>query len=379
MWRATRCESRQSARTFTPKTRSQPSSGNSSVGAPQITPALLTSTCRRPAVASAQSANASTSSGRARSAVRASARRPSARAAAATSSQAASRREATRRSAPASASPSARWRPSPRPPPVTSAVRPERSKSRGASRSGLAAEREPGAEVAAVARGRADRDVLRDAPQGVDHEAVDEPGDAALVRADLWPARGPASGQARVVDPELGAIRVLARHEVAGPGEEGRRLVVVAPELARGLRVGARRAAEALLEEREGRERVAAEVAHGDEVPRRRRHEIAQPQRQVPRHGLVEPALLGPAERAHGRDPLRVAQRVEPGRNPLRIDGRLRRERAELAARFDRFDRLGHADPPGLPGYRRASGFSAAPAPLDSSGHDSAAFRGNPG
>ena len=45
MWRATRCESSQRPRTFTAKTLSQASSGYSSVGAPQITPALFTSTC----------------------------------------------------------------------------------------------------------------------------------------------------------------------------------------------------------------------------------------------------------------------------------------------------------------------------------------------
>src|SRR5262249_1555507 len=125
----------------------------------------------------------------------------------------------------------------------------ERGRAQG---SRLAAEREPGAEVAAAARGRADRHVLRDAPQRVDHEPVDEAGEAAFVRPDLRPALGAAGGQPRVVDPHLGAVGVLAGDEVAGAGEARRRLVVVAPELAGGARGRAGRAAEALLGEREG-------------------------------------------------------------------------------------------------------------------------------
>ena len=70
-------------------------------------------------------------------------------------------------------------------------------------------EQEPAAEIAAVARGRADRDVLGDAAQPVHHEAVHE---ARGARPRCGAARGqPAGARGRhlaVVDQHLGPRRV---------------------------------------------------------------------------------------------------------------------------------------------------------------------------
>src|SRR5437016_2406232 len=88
---------------------------------------------------------------------------------------------------------------------------------------------------------RADEHVARHAAHVVHHVAEDEAREAAVVGRDLGPAGRPLGRDLAVVDG--GAARVVVHHEVAGAGEPGERLVVVAPEL-----VGAaRRTAEALL------------------------------------------------------------------------------------------------------------------------------------
>ncbi|OPY92159.1 MAG: hypothetical protein A4E73_01406 [Syntrophaceae bacterium PtaU1.Bin231] len=125
MTAATFCERIQTPRTLTLNIWSHRSIGNSSVGAPQLAPALLTRMSIRENSASTVRIMASISSGFPMSHATGRTRTPKFRR---ISSAAASRffilRDARTRSAPASASPSAMNFPIPRPPPVTSATFP---------------------------------------------------------------------------------------------------------------------------------------------------------------------------------------------------------------------------------------------------------------
>src|SRR2546422_648061 len=110
----------------------------------------------------------------------------------------------------------------------------------------LAAEHEVVPRLLPTPVRRADEYVARHAAHVVHHVAEHEAREAAIVGPDLGPVGRPLGRDLAVVDGgPAGAI--LVHHEVARAGEPGERLVVVAPELAR----PARRAAEALLEERE--------------------------------------------------------------------------------------------------------------------------------
>src|SRR5262245_21164746 len=108
-----------------------------------------------------------------------------------------------------------------------------------------AAEKEVVAGLLAAAMRGADEHVARDAAQVVDHPAVDEARQSAVVRADVRPRRGMIGRHLAVVDG--GAARVLVDDEVARPGEPRERLVIVSPELV----APPRGPTEALLEERE--------------------------------------------------------------------------------------------------------------------------------
>ena len=128
---------------------------------------------------------------------------------------------------------------------------------------------------------------------------------------------GGATAAARLRDAGLDVVMLeegalLVHHEVARAGEPGERLVVVAPELV----APARRATEALLEERERRQRVLA--VEDDLAQRRRvgRHEVGQGHgRRACRRG-VEPRLQArPGEGRDGRHPLPVREPVQEGRD----------------------------------------------------------------
>src|SRR6266849_9068800 len=124
-------------------------------------------------------------------------------------------------------------------------------------RSPLAAEHEVVARLLAAAVRGADEHVAGDAAHVVDHAAVDEARQSAVVGLHLGPA-GRVLGRDLAVIDGAAAAALLVHHEVARAGEPGERLVVVAPELV----APARRTAEALLEEREGGERVLAVEDH---------------------------------------------------------------------------------------------------------------------
>src|SRR5205823_12351520 len=115
----------------------------------------------------------------------------------------------------------------------------------------LPAEEEVVAARLAGAVRAADEDVGRDAAEVVDHVVVDEAREAAVVRPDLGPGGRMAGRHLAVVDRRTRVV--VVNDEVAGPGQPGEILMVVAPELAPSSR---RRPAEPLLEEREGGQRV---------------------------------------------------------------------------------------------------------------------------
>src|SRR5437870_8125094 len=117
-------------------------------------------------------------------------------------------------------------------------------------RSTVAAEHEVVPRLFPAPVRRADEHVARHAAHVVHHVAEDEAREAAVVGLDLGPAGRPLGRDLAVVDG--GAARIVVHDEVTRAGEPGERLVVVAPELV----APARWTAEALLEEREGRERV---------------------------------------------------------------------------------------------------------------------------
>src|SRR5436309_1853197 len=189
--------------------------------------------------------------------------------------------------------------------PMTRTVRPTSSATR------------PAAIPAPAAVGAADEDVGRDAPEVVDHVVVDEAGEAAVVRPDLGPGRWAAGRHLAVVDRR--AVAVVVDDEVPGPREPGERLVVVAPELA----APRRRPAEALLEEREGGERVLPLEDDLAERWRVGRHQVRQRHMRSIGHGYVKPCLEPRSpERADRLDPLGVREAVEEGADRAAI-GRL--------------------------------------------------------
>src|SRR5947207_2003901 len=95
------------------------------------------------------------------------------------------------------------------------------------SRQLLPAQHEVGTDRLAVARGRADGDVFRDASQGVDHEAVHDPTAPALVTDDRRPTRRRLRGHAAVIDIDfVGSARMRRDYEVARSGQWGDTLEV---------------------------------------------------------------------------------------------------------------------------------------------------------
>jgi len=140
-----------------------------------------------------------------------------------------------------------------------------------------------------------------------------------IVGADRRPTLRAFGRKFAVVDQHLGQRGVFARHEVAGSGEKRHRLKVEAVEETRPLRIGAARTAEALLEEREERKRVAAVVADRNEFRGSRRDEIDQSHAAESLRGLVQSSLLGPAKRAHRADAVRMGKpRARRGAVPPR-------------------------------------------------------------
>ena len=83
-----------------------------------------------------------------------------------------------------------------------------------------------------------DRDVLTHAAHVIMHKRIDELGDAALIRAHLWPPLGRALRETLIVDDELSDRGVSSlvlgahmTHKVAGTYERASRALIVAPEL----------------------------------------------------------------------------------------------------------------------------------------------------
>src|SRR5262249_55635936 len=108
---------------------------------------------------------------------------------------------------------------------------------------GLPAEQEPVRHLLAVLVRAPDEHVRRDAAEVVDHVRVDEARDPLVVALDGGPAGRRFGWHDAIVDRgRHGAV--LMAHEVAGPGDPGHRLMIVAPELL--LAARALRPAEAL-------------------------------------------------------------------------------------------------------------------------------------